>query len=787
MRALDKKLVRDLWSLRGQVAAIAAIVACGIATLVALASVYDSLRLTRAAYYDAHRFGDVFASLTRAPESVAARVAAIPGVAAVQTRVVVPVTLDLPGRRDAVTGRIVSIPDARAARVNAVFVRRGRTPAPYAGSEVLASEAFADANGLHVGDTLGVVVNGRWQRLRIVGVALSPEYVYEVGPGELWPDDRRFGVLWMGRRALATAYDMTGAFNDVSLRLSPGVAAADVVNHLDRILDTYGGAGAYGRHDQISDFVTASKIRQLQSMAVFVPTVFLGVAAFLAYLLLARFVRTDRIQIGTLKAFGYSGRRIAQHYLLLALVVVFIGGLAGAAAGVWLGSLLMRAYAPYFHFPVPLYRVSPALVASAFIATTAAGLLGAFGSVRAAAALPPAQAMQPEAPPNYRPAIVDRLGISRRLPLALRMILRNIERRPATPGVTVLGVALATALLVVGQGIFDGSTRMLNVQFSAIEHDDVTLTFDQLRNARALLDVRHLPGVMRAEPFRTAAVRLRAGQRSYRIAIMGMRRDDGLHGIYDVRGRRIDLPAGGMLLSATVAGLLQRGPGDSVEVDALQGRRQRFAVRIAALVEEPIGVSATMQLDELDRSLGEQQSISGARLAVDSRAVPRLDGVLKRTPALAGVGYRRAAIENAQHTFNDSVAYFVGVLLLFSVTMTVGVVYNAARIALSERGRELATLRILGFSDREVATVLLGEHALLTVLGIPLGLALGYGLLLALARTAFNTELYRLPFVILPATCAISALAVGLAAVGSGALVRRRLARLDLVDVLKGE
>jgi putative ABC transport system permease protein len=787
MRALDKKLVRDLWSMRGQVVAISAIVACGIATLVALASVYDSIRLTRAAYYGTYRFGDVFASLTRAPEGLAARVAEIPGVAAVQTRVVVPVTLDLPGRIDAVTGRIVSIPDGRAARVNAVFVRRGRTPAPYTGGDVLASEAFADANGLRVGDTLGVVVNGRWQRLRIVGIALSPEYVYEVGPGELWPDDRRFGVLWMGRRALATAYDMTGAFNDVSLRLSPDAGVADVVSHLDHVLEAYGGAGAFGRHDQISDFVTSSKIQQLRSMAVIIPTVFLGVATFLAYLLLARFVRTDRMQIGTLKAFGYSGGRIAQHYLLLALVVVLIGGVFGAAAGTWLGNLLMRAYAPYFHFPFPVYRVSPTLVATAFIVTTAAGLLGAFGSVRAAAALPPAAAMQPEAPPNYRPAMVDRLGINSRLPLALRMILRNIERRPATPGVTVLGVALATGLLVVGQGMFDGTTRMLSIQFDAIERDDVTLTFDEVRAWRALLDVRHLPGVIRAEPFRSVAARLRAGQRSYRIAIMGMRQDDDLRGIFDAQGRRIALPAGGILLSATVAGLLRVAAGDSLEVEALQGRRQRFRARIGALVEQPIGVAATMQLDELDRSLGEEGTISGARLLVDSLALVRLDSILKRTPALAGVSYRSAAIENARHTFSDSVAYLVGVLLLFSVTMTVGVVYNAARIALSERGRELATLRILGFSNREIATMLLGEHALLTVLGIPLGIVLGYALLFALSRSAFNTELFRLPFVVVPSTCAVSAVAVALVAVGSGAVVRRRLAGLDLVGVLKGE
>lgn len=441
MRALDKKLVRDLWSLRGQVAAIAAVVACGVATLVALASVYDSMRLTQTAYYDRYRFGDVFVSLTRAPDGVTAQLAAIPGVAAVETRVAVPVTLDLPGRSDVVTGRIVSLPDDRPPRVNAVFLRSGRMLVPDATDEVLASGAFADANGLQPGDTLGVVVNDRLQRIRIVGIALSPEFVYAAGPGDLYPDDRRYGVLWMGHRALAAVYDMTDAFNDVSLRVGTGVDVAGVLDRVDRVLAPYGGEGAYGRHDQVSDFVTTTKIEQLRSLAVVIPAVFLGVAAFLAYLLLSRLVRSDRTQIGTLKAFGYSGSRIAQNYLLFALAVVSIGGFAGIVAGVSLGSLMMQAYTPYFHFPVPYYRLSPALVAVAVIATFAAALSGAFGSVRAVAALPPAEAMQPEAPPSYRPALVDRLGIGRRLPLLMRMILRNIERRPATPAITVLGVA----------------------------------------------------------------------------------------------------------------------------------------------------------------------------------------------------------------------------------------------------------------------------------------------------------------------------------------------------------
>jgi putative ABC transport system permease protein len=591
----------------------------------------------------------------------------------------------------------------------------------------------------------------------------------------------------MGRRALAGAYDMTDAFNDVSFRLAPGASGADAIARIDRILAPYGGGAAYDRHDQVSDFVVSSKIQQLRSMAVIVPSVFLGIAAFLASLMLSRLVRTERVQIGTLKAFGYSGGRIARHYLTLALAIVSAGGLAGLAAGIWLGSATAKLYVVYFHFPILRYELSPGLVAIALLVAAGAGLGGAYGAARAAAALPPAEAMSPEAPAVFHRALVDRIGIGRHLPLSLRMILRNLERRVLTAATTSLGIAFATALLIVGQGVIDGVTQTIEFQFAQVERDDVTVVFNQERDERALFELRRLPGILRAEPFRSVAVRLRSGQRSYRLSLSGERRDGELRNIVGARGQRLALPPRGMLLSSTVAGLLHLVPGDVVDVDVLEGRRRTFRVPVAALDDSPIGVPATMELDDLDRRLGEESTISGAWLAVDALAAPQLDRTFKQTPEIAGVSYRRAALENARSTLGDSVVSFQIVLLALALILVLGVVYNAARIALSERSRELATLRIIGLTRTEITTVLLGEQAFLTAIAIPVGLGLGYLLLQALADTAFRTELYRIPLVVASSTCALAAIAVAAAALVSGVLVRRQLDRLDLVAVLKSD
>lgn len=303
MKALDRKLIRDLW---GQVIAIALIVACGIAIFVAMQSTYDSLKISQATYYNDYRFAEVFGQLKRAPESLREQIQSIPGIAQVQTRVVVNVTLDLPGRTEPLTGRLVSIPERQAPMLNDLYIRQGRYPDSSQGDEVLVSEAFAKANQLQPGSTLGAVINGRWQSLQIVGIALSPEYVYEIRGGDIFPDNQRFGVLWMGRQALATAFNMDGAFNDIALTLVPRTNAAEVIFHLDQLLERYGGLGAYDREDQVSNRFVSDEITQLRAHATIVPFIFLGIAAFLLHIVMSRLIGTQRDQIAVLKAFGYS-------------------------------------------------------------------------------------------------------------------------------------------------------------------------------------------------------------------------------------------------------------------------------------------------------------------------------------------------------------------------------------------------------------------------------------------------------------------------------------------------
>ena len=784
MRALNRKLWRDVWHLRGQVVAIALVVACGVAVVVTASTAYHSLVVSQATYYASYRFADLFAHVKRAPEAVAARLAAIPGVAAVQTRLAFDVTLDVPGLAEPATGRLVSLPVRRAPAVNDVYLRRGRHLELDARDEVLVSEAFAEANRLQIGDRVGAILNGRWQSLRIVGIALSPEYVYEIRPSDIFPDNRRFGVLWMSRDAMAPAFDMDGAFNDVVTILAREASEAEVIVQMDRLLDRYGGLGAYGRSDHVSHRFLSDEIKQNEVFGTVVPAIFLGVAAFLLNIVLSRLVATQREQIAVLKAFGYTTWTVGGHYLQLALVPVGVGAVLGTGLGLWLGWLINQMYVTFYRFPVFRYEPGLGVVALAIGVSGCAALIGAWHAVQRALALPPAEAMRPEAPPVFHAGLLERSGLQRWVAAPVRMILRNILRRPSRAALSVLAMSFAVAILIVGRYFVDAVGYIADVQFRLVQRDDVTVALHDPAELRTRFELAHLPGVLRTEPFRVVPVRLRFEHRTRRTGMVGLERETELHRLLGRGLVRVEVPPDGVVLTTKLGEVLGVTRGDLVRVEVLEGARPVRAVRVAGFVDELVGLSGYMDLGALNGLMRETGSMSGAFLAVEPTAAPALYADLKRLPAVGGVTTRQAALRSFEETLARSLGIFTTVLVTFACVIAVAVMYNAARIALSERGRELASLRVLGFTRHEVAVLLFGEQAILTALAIPLGYLIGYQLC-ALIAAQYQWELFRLPLVVSSRTYGFALFVSLAAALGSGLLVRRRLDRLDLVEVLK--
>jgi putative ABC transport system permease protein len=782
--ALDRKLLRDLWQTRGQALAISVVIGAGIALFVLMLSTFDSLQLTQRVYYDRYRFAEVFAAAKRAPLTIREQIAAIPGVAQVETRVVVDVTLDVPGLTEPAVGRLISIPDRRRSMLCDLFFREGRYIEAGRPDEVVANETFAKAHLLGPGDTIGAIINGRRRELRIVGLALSPEYVYGIRGGELIPDESRFGVFWMEARALSAAFNMEGAFNNAVLTLTPGASEPEVCSRLDRLLAPYGGIGATPRALQPSHWYLQNELNQLEGMGTIIPIVFLGVAAFLLNVVLSRIITIEREQIATMKAMGYGNRALAWHYTKWGLTVAAAGSALGIAAGAWLGSAMTRMYTTFFHFPVLQYRLTGQVVVEAVAAALAAATLGALSAVGRAVRLPPAEAMRPEPPASYTVSVIERTGLRRVFSQPARIIFRNLQRRPVRAALSATGIALGGALLIVGAFSYDALDVMLDTIFNVSQRFDVTVTFVEPRSAQAHDELERLPGVIDVESFRSVPARLVFGHRSRQAAIQGVAADARLSRIVDGSARSVVPPPEGLVLSSTLADVLDVRQGDPVTVEVLEGTRPVRQIPVVRVVDEFLGTNAYMELDALRRLMHEGATMSGAYLSVDPAAAPALYRRLKATPVVAGVMLKRATIDRFNKTLSETMGTVRLINILFAAIIAFGVVYNSTRISLSERSRELATLRVIGFTRAEISYILLGEVAMITLVAVPLGFVTGYGLSAVTAR-ALATELFRIPLVVAPRTFAFSAVTIVVATVISALIVRHRLDHLDLVAVLK--
>lgn len=784
LRALDRKMLRDLRGMIGQALAIMFVIIAGVTTYVSMISIYDTLEGTLARYYSDYRFADGFASIRRAPEHVADRLRQVPGIAELETRVTAGANLQVPGFDDPVMALLLSLPEDRQPSLNQLFIREGRLVQAGRENEVVLNEPFAKAHGLRPGDELQAIISGRRRTLTVVGVALSPAYLMQVQPGSMFPDPERFGVIWMGRQALAAAWDMEGAFNEVAFTLAPGARIDDVVASVDLVLDGWGGMGAYGRDDHPSHVMITEEFRQLQGMAAFLPLIFLAVAAFLLNVVVTRLISLQREQVAVLKAFGYSNRDVGWHYIKLVMLIALMGALGGTLLGVWAGQAMGNLYLQFFGFPFLHYTLRPQVVITAVLLTSGASVLGVIRAVRRAVRVPPAEAMRPAAPPVFRSTVVERMGLHRYLDQPTRIVLRNLERQPVRAGLTVIGIAASCAILVSGLFFTDVIDEIVRVQYGIAQREDIRVGFMEATSMSAMAELRALPGVRHAEPFRFVPARLHSGHRSHDVGIEGIPPDAGLRQLVDRDLQRIPVPPEGMLLAAPLARMLQVNAGDEVVVEILEGRRRTRTVLVTGLAEQYIGVGAYMDMDALNRLAGEGHAMSGALLLVDGQREAELNRALRDRPRVASIVSQDRAVASYMDTAAESLLVFTGILSLFAGVIAFGVVYNSMRIALSERDRELASMRVLGFRRGEIAYILLGEAALLTLLALPVGMLMGAGLA-AWSLAAFETEMFSFPFVLTHRTLGASAMVVLAAAVFSALLVRRQINRLDLIGVLK--
>ena len=506
--------------------------------------------------------------------------------------------------------------------------------------------------------------------------------------------------------------------------------------------------------------------------------------AFLLNVVLSRQVATQRSEIAALKALGYANSAIAAHYLKLVLLIVSLGILLGIVIGAGLGYKMTSMYTGFFHFPKLIYRIQLWIPLAGAGISLAAGLGGALNTMRGIMRLAPAEAMRPPSPTKFRRMLLERLGLAHFLSPHASMIIRTLERRPWRTLFTAFAIACAVAIIVSGTFWKDAIDYLIAVQFTEVERGDAQIVFTEPVTGRARYEIAHLPGILFSESSRSVPVRLRAGHLSYRTALSGLPENAQLKRLLDSHQQSVALPPEGVLLTDRLAQKLGIKPGDSIQLEVLEGTRTKRDLPVMGVVNDMFGLSAYMDIHALNRLLGEGDSISTVAASLDQSRLKEFNARVKEMPKVATVTFKTTALESFRETSAQNILVFTTIVTVFAAAITIGVVYNSARIALAERSWELASLRVLGFTRREVSTLLLGELAVELLLAIPLGLWLGY-LLSWLIVTLTHSETLTIPVIIEPRTYAYAALTTLAAGVASALIVRHRIDQLDLVAVLK--
>ncbi len=781
VRALDRKLLRDLWHLRVQAAAVALLTACGVATFVGSVTTWRALQRSQAGYYADHRFPDLFAEVRRAPGPLAARLAALPGVAEVEARLGAYGTLELERAAGAsITARLISQPPG-GSRLDRLHLRTGRGPARP--GEAAVGEGFARAWRIAPGDALAVLVNGRREQLTVVGVAVSPGTIYAIRPGDIFPDDRHFAVVWVDEATLAAALDLTGAWNEVGLVLAPGAGAPEVVARVDRLLAAAGGGGAYGRDRHVSHRFLTDEIRQLKAMAAVIPSIFIGVATFIVSLVLSRLVATQRAQIGMLKALGWSGAQVAGHYAGMVAGMALAGGAVGIGGGLAMGQWMAGVYARYYRLPELRFEGDLPVVALALALALGAALLGAAGAVWRALELPPAEAMRPAAPPTYRPGLLERLGLTRWLSQPGRMVVRGLSRRPLRAALAALGLSMAVAVLQISDFTEGATSLILRRELEEGQRHDLSVTFTQPRGPAALAELRALPGVLAVEGVRDVPVVLHHGHRSYRTGLRGVEPGARLGRLVAADGQVVPVPPSGLVVSRQLAGLLAVEPGGVITAEVTEGRRPVLALPVEATVDDFLGAGATMARAALSASLGEGPLATGAWLAIDPARAGEVRARLAARPGVLGATWRAATVASVRAILDELMVTYMAVIGLLASGIAAGVVYNTARIAWAEREPELSTLRVIGFTRGETWRIVAGEVLALLVVALPLGAVLGVLAVRGVAA-AMSNDLFRIPAVVGRGEVAYAAGLTTAVTLAVTLLALRWVARLDLVGSL---
>lgn len=785
IKALEKKMWRDLWSLKSQVLTVAVLIICGISLLVSEWSAYRSLQNARDHYYKHYCFADIFADFQTASIEPIRRIESLPGIETVVARITATGLVNLNGREEPSVGEFIAIPSAQQPRLNKIFLRYGRLPKDSNELEIVVHEGYASANHLKPGDQINIVLKGKSEFARIVGIGLSPEYVYAINSSTPLPDDLHFGIFWMTEKSMQRMLNFNGSFNNIIVTIKPGsTSMPEIQANIDLILKPYGSLGAYNRDRQISNMFVEDEISQQKISSIFIPAIFLAIASFIVNIIVSRLVSRHRMQIAALKALGYTRSEISIHYLKLVFYMALTGTIPGILLGALLGRWMSALYESYFRFPSLHFSISKSAAFIGLIAGILPGLAGAASSIRNVFAMAPAEAMRPVSPPAFHATLIDVLQLQRFIRPTGLMIFRNFLNRPLRLLSIILSLSAALAIVITAGSWSDMIAYLLKTQFNRAQKEDISVTLARPHPSNMIQELRHLPGVIFAEGYRELPIRMQFQHHKREISLIGWPEKREMRALLNKDLTPISMPASGILLSKFFQKSWGIKAGDNVLITALEGSSKFIEMPVAGFTDELFGIGAHINLPNLWAFMNEAPGYNIVTIKADMTKIKELYIALKGRPEVISIQIKNTLYKGFNESFGKVINSMTAILSIAALLIAVGIIYNSIRVSFSERSWELASLRVLGLQRIEVSTILLFEVGIQVLISLMPGCFLGRWLT-ELSMKLIHTETLAFPVVIEVSTYARGILVVLLAFALSSLIVYKMSGQLNPAEALK--
>lgn len=784
MGKLSKMMFRDIMKSKAQFIAVAAVVFVGITMFAASYMAFRNLKNSVYYYYSQYKFLDYYAEAQNISSQALTKIRDLPGVNKAMGRISMDVGADM-GKEKRVTIRLTSVPDNGRPDINDVYMVKGGYFNKGAADSCLVDNKFAEFYKLEPGDTIKAIINLKVYDLKIAGIASNPEYIYAMkSSSSLSFSAEDFGIVYVRESDARNLLGFQDSYNQVHVLFKEGVDSKQTADEIENTLKPYGFIKGVERKDQLSHTMVDNEIKQLQNMAYAFPVIFLTVAALVIYIMQRRVISNQRTIIGVMKAMGYSNRRILMHYLFYSLLISILGAVPGILAGIYLGAGMTSMYKDVFSIPVMQIKVYWDIILIGFGLSVGFCLLAGYNSAKRVVEVRPAHAMRPEMPRAGRKIYIDKISMFwNHISFGWKMVVRNIFRGLQRTSIVILGVVFTVMFFMISLFSMDSANYIFQKHFFEFQRYDYKITFSKPASYTDALELGSVKGVKNAEPILEVPIEIKKGWMKQETLAEGLTENQTSYRLIDRKFKPIEVPKDGILVAHVIADKLSIKPGDIIKVKPFMGDMKEKDVKVAGIVKQYVGFNCYMNLDELGKLTGEGRFATGAFLKIDSRMEKTAADKLFEYPGVETVEGRLTAYKSYMQ-YMDFTYLFEGIMIAFGIIMGFAIIFNTTIINIMERRRELASLRVLGYTKKEVGNTILRENLILGVIALIPGILFGNFMCVMMGKL-FSTDIFALEVVIYPTTYLITIASVFAFILLAQWANRKNITGLDMVEVLK--